>query len=89
MAAIGTIYQDGSATWSEMMRAIAEQADSDWRTGSLNQTAVRALRSTTGIHTVLVGMRQKKYVEDVGAELKRPVDVQKRTESWQTLAQEL
>jgi aryl-alcohol dehydrogenase-like predicted oxidoreductase len=61
------------------------QADPDWATGSLSQTAVRALRSTVGITSVLVGMRRVAYVDDVLEELKVPIDQRSREDAWQTL----
>jgi hypothetical protein len=49
--------------------------------------ALRALRSTDGVTSVLVGMRHRLYVEDVLAELRRPVAVKERDEAWERLAQ--
>jgi aryl-alcohol dehydrogenase-like predicted oxidoreductase len=68
----------------------AAESDLDWSAApSLSQMALRALRSTSGIGSVLVGMRQKKYVQDVLKELQRPVPVLKRNASWLTLTQHL
>jgi aryl-alcohol dehydrogenase-like predicted oxidoreductase len=86
IAAIGTIYQDGAATWAELMQQTVGHVDKEWLADNLSQTAVRALRSTEGINTVLVVMRQKEYVDDVLAELSVPIKRQKHTESWQKLA---
>jgi maleate cis-trans isomerase len=47
--------------------------------------ALRALRSTLGITTVLVGMRQESYVDDVMEELGRPVSTKDRAEFWRKL----
>jgi hypothetical protein len=47
--------------------------------------AIRALRSTAGITTVLVGMRREDYVKDVLEELARPVEKRERTEFWYEL----
>jgi hypothetical protein len=85
MQAISGIYQDGSATWAAMMLGMAEVADEEWRTGSLSQTAVRALRSTKGVTAVLVGMRQTQYVDDVLAELNQPIAAKNRDEIWEKL----
>ena len=52
---------------------------------SKRMQALRALRSTLGITTVLVGMRQESYVDDVLEELGRPVSTKDRTESWRKL----
>lgn len=57
--------------------------DPEWKAaGSLSRIALRALRSTEGITTVLVGMRQARYVEDVLAELRQDVPVTDRRASW-------
>ena len=89
MAAVAAIYQDGSATWAELMQQTVGQVDNEWVGHGLSGTAVRALRSTEGIHTVLVGMRQKAYVDDILTELSVPITRQNRTKSWQKLAQGL
>ena len=89
MAAIGAIYQDGAATWAELMQQTVGQVDGKWVGSGLSGTAVRALRSTKGINSVLVGMRQKAYVDDVLTELSVPIMHQKRILSWQKLAQGL
>jgi hypothetical protein len=88
-AAMGTIYQDGAATWAELTQHMVGEADSEWQAKGLSGTAVRALRSTDGIACVLVGMRQKAYVDDVLAELSVPIMRRKRTKSWQELAQDV
>ncbi len=60
--------------------------DEDWsQAATLSQMAVRALRSTLGITTVLVGMRRESYVDDMLEELGRPVTREDRTESWRKL----
>jgi hypothetical protein len=60
-------------------------ADPDWQAETLSQTAVRALRSSAGVSSVLVGMREQRYVLDVLTELTRPVSVQDRINSWQKM----
>ena len=66
--------------------ARAGRADPDWAgAGSVSQTALRALRSTAGVSSVLVGMRSPEYVDDVLAELKQPVEARERRKSWQNL----
>ena len=68
-------------------------ADPNWaQAGTLSQKAIRALRSTTGVSVVLVGMRRDAYVEDVLTELHRTVEQTDRRDSWHKLtieAQEL
>ena len=57
--------------------------DQDWTAAqNLSQLAFRVLRSTTGISTVLIGMRHEKYVEDVLDEIGRPCSVGARQNSW-------
>ncbi len=81
--AIASVYQDAAAKKSVQIKAQVSAVDRDWAEAPrLSQMAVRALRSTLGITTVLVGMRQESYVEDVVEELGRPVARQDRRESW-------
>ncbi len=55
----------------------------------LSQLAIRALRSTEGITTVLVGMRRNSYVNDVLSELRIPVEIKKRTEEWRSISEKI
>lgn len=87
MRAVDAIYAEQGAAQTTMMKARAADAAADWgEAETLSQTAIRALRSTAGITSVLVGMRQKVYVDDVLAELGRNVDVAPRDAAWQALA---
>jgi aryl-alcohol dehydrogenase-like predicted oxidoreductase len=64
--------------------------DSDWADAAgLSRQAVRAVRSTAGVSSVLVGMRQTNYVDDMLQELRHPVQVIDRTESWYRLKRAL
>ena len=64
--------------------------DLDWKQAeTLSQKAIRALRSTSGVSSVLVGMRNTGYVKDVLAELGRPVAQADRSDSWKKLTQAL
>ena len=85
LAAVSAFYQEQGAATAQAIRAKAVAADAEWDAGTLSQTAVRALRSTAGVTSVLVGMRLQAYVEDVLAELARPVDVKERQASWAAL----
>ena len=61
--------------------------DEDWALDcSLSQLAIHVLRSTNGVTSILVGMRDESYVSDVLAELARPVTKLPRQASWQSLA---
>jgi len=84
--AISSVYQEQAAENAARTKARVSSADADWaEAATLSQMALRALRSTLGITTVLVGMRQESYVDDVIEELGRPVSRQDRTESWREL----
>lgn len=84
--AISSVYQEQAAEQAARTKARVSSADGDWaEAATLSQMALRALRSTLGITTVLVGMRQESYVDDVVEELGRPVSRQDRTESWRKL----
>jgi aryl-alcohol dehydrogenase-like predicted oxidoreductase len=62
------------------------ELDADWRAAdTLSQMALRVLRSTAGISSVLMGMRAAGYVDDVLTELRRPCTVDPRVESWQKI----
>ena len=84
--AIASVYQNTAAQKSAQVKALVSSVDPNWaEAATLSQMAIRALRSTIGITTVLVGMRQEFYVEDVLEELSRPVRTEGRTESWYKL----
>jgi hypothetical protein len=84
--AISSVYQEQAAEQAAMIKARVSSADADWdEAATLSQIALRALRSTLGITTVLVGMRQESYVNDVIEELGRPVSTKDRAESWHKL----
>jgi hypothetical protein len=84
--AISSVYQEQAAEDAAQIRARVSSAEADWAEArTLSQMALRALRSTLGITTVLVGMRQESYVDDVIEELGRPVDTKDRSESWRKL----
>jgi aryl-alcohol dehydrogenase-like predicted oxidoreductase len=83
---VASIYQGAAAEKSAHLRAMLSPVDKDWAEAQpLSQMAIRALRSTAGITTVLVGMRQESYVKDVLEELGRQINIQERTESWHKL----
>jgi aryl-alcohol dehydrogenase-like predicted oxidoreductase len=85
-ADVASHYQESAARTLGHVRQVAAAADAHWaEADTLSQLALRALRSTRGVTSVLVGMRQNDYVADVVAELKRPVVQAHRTESWQRM----
>jgi aryl-alcohol dehydrogenase-like predicted oxidoreductase len=85
LAAVTAFYQELGAKWAERLQATAVNADLDWQAGTLSQTAVRALRSTSAITTVLVGMRRPRYVKDILADLHNPVAQKPRPTAWQVM----
>ena len=86
--AVGSVYVEEAAQQLNRIRYAVNAADPDWeKPGTLSQKAIRALRSTGGVTTVLVGMRRETYVEDVLEELKRSVAQKDRLSSWKSLRQ--
>ncbi len=73
---------------AQAVRQQLAKAERDWddEQATLSQLALRALRSTPGIHCTLVGMRHPSYVADVLAELARPVPREARTQAWSRLS---
>jgi aryl-alcohol dehydrogenase-like predicted oxidoreductase len=71
----------------QLDKAMIACCDEDWALDcSLSQLAIHVLRSTAGVSTILVGMRDESYVSDVLAELARSVTKLPRKASWQCLA---
>ncbi len=89
LALVDDFYRAQGAAEAQVVAATAALADPDWWAPTLSQTAVRAVRSTAGVTAVLVGMRRSAYVDDVLADLARPVAQQPRLAGWQTLQDEL
>ena len=86
LEAVGSIYAEKSARMLKRISEAVDAADPIWQAGqTLSQKAIRALRATMGVSTVLVGMRRPTYVEDVLDELKRPVVQKNRRQAWSTL----
>jgi aryl-alcohol dehydrogenase-like predicted oxidoreductase len=84
--AVGSIYVADAEKKAMHIKRNVARAESSWaRAETLSQQALRALRSTSGISSVLVGMRRVDYVEDVLQELKRPAEVKDRTDAWRRL----
>ena len=84
--AVGSTYAVEAGKRCDQLKKQLASVDTDWaKAPTLSQMAIRALRSTAGITTVLVGMRRQSYVEDVLEELARPIENKGRTESWHEL----
>jgi len=70
----------------QTFKSLVQAADADWRdVASLSQAALRALRTTAGIDTVLMGMRKAGYVAEVLHELRQAVARRDRTVAWREL----
>jgi aryl-alcohol dehydrogenase-like predicted oxidoreductase len=83
---ITLFYQHKTADRVMQIKDNATSADAVWgAANTLSQMAIRALRSTKGISSVLVGMRTDAYVEDVLQELTQQVEISERKESWNAL----
>jgi aryl-alcohol dehydrogenase-like predicted oxidoreductase len=80
------VYKKSAAREATAFCERVRQIDSDWQVSSLSRLALRALRSTVGISSVLVGMRQFNYVDEVLSELALPCEKKIRLESWHKIA---
>jgi hypothetical protein len=88
LQAIESVYAGRAIRELEVLKRRVRAADPEWaRAGTLSQMAVRAVRSTRGVSSVLVGMRHPGYVADVLAELRRPVMQTERGPAWRIVAQ--
>lgn len=76
------VYAGEAAMQAAAFRERIAKLDPAWDVKKLSQLAVRSLRSTAGITSVLVGMRKKEYVDDVLQELRQPCPVGDRSRSW-------
>jgi aryl-alcohol dehydrogenase-like predicted oxidoreductase len=84
---ISAAYAVGAREQLAQIRKRATAAEAAWAEApTMSQLAIRALRSTAGVSSVLVGMRRKGYVDDVLAELRREVSVEPRPADWEQLA---
>lgn len=84
--AVASIYSEAAALQIKHIRQLVDETDKEWAAeGTMSQKAIRALRSTSGVSSVLVGMRRKDYVDDVIEEMRRPVVQKERLNSWETV----
>ncbi len=88
--AVESLYVAEAAREVADIKQKVTATDPDWAAKcSLSQSALRVLRTTRGVDTVLVGMRQSGYVDDVLKELEQPVRKADRTDAWRKLHQSL
>ncbi len=86
LEAVSAYYAPQAAAQVETFKAALREADQDWDIDApLSQMVIRALHTTQGISSVLVGMRQQAYVEDVLAALKPHPEAKERQASWMKL----
>lgn len=90
VSAVESLYAAEVAREVAQIKLEVAAAEPDWAEGErLSQMALRVLRTTQGISTVLVGMRQPDYVSDILYELKRPALKTDRSGAWHKLQQSL
>lgn len=81
------------AQHSETVEAIKNKMEENnpiyYKKTPLSQNAIRFLRLTKGVTTVLVGMRQEDYVDDVLNELKTNIEIENDVASWESLGSHL
>lgn len=84
-----TVYQgEAAAQACQFREALAGQKPSWQNVSYLRHLAMLALTSTNGITSVLVGMRQEKYVQDVLQILSQPHRQEDNREVWDHLAKD-
>lgn len=82
---IGGVY-GGLAKERELeLRRLITAANPAWQAETLSQSAVRAVRTTSGVTSVLVGMRELSYVEDILTELHTNVAQSDNIDAWQKM----
>jgi len=80
---VTSIYAAPAAERADALKQMVTKADPDWDgNGTLSQLAIRAIRTTPGISSVLVGMRQPQYVADVLQELRRLKSTKSNATGW-------
>jgi aryl-alcohol dehydrogenase-like predicted oxidoreductase len=83
MAAVTSRYAPSAIQRAEALKGIICEANPEWKaSGSLSQLAIRALRTTSGISAVLVGMHRPAYVRDVLQELRWQRTEKSRDQGW-------
>ena len=84
---INAVYGTSAKATAATLRQTIVEAEPSWEADTLSQSALRALRSTEGITSVLVGMRAPDYVSDVVAELQHPIEQKPHKLAWKKLAE--
>ena len=84
--AIGGVYAGLARDRVQTLRQQIESAEPKWLSATLSQSAIRALRTTSGVGCVLVGMRHPEYVADVLEELAKPMMQKPNRDAWLSLS---
>ncbi len=82
---IGGVYGGLAKEREQELKRLIAAANPAWQAGTLSQTAIRALRTTNGVTSVLVGMREIIYVADVLTELKVSIEQVDNNHAWQQM----
>jgi aryl-alcohol dehydrogenase-like predicted oxidoreductase len=90
LEAVTAYYVPEAAQRAHAVKEAVQSADENWAgDGTLSQLAIRALRTTDGVSSVLVGMRRSGYVRDVLQELQRGMAVRSREREWAVMRDNL
>ena len=85
--ALDELYVAMAAKQAGQVRQALAKAAPQWaESGTLSQTAIRAVRSAPGVSSVLVGMRSPDYVQDVLTELLSPSEPDGGLDNWRAVA---
>ncbi|MBD3223992.1 MAG: hypothetical protein GF313_04645, partial [Caldithrix sp.] len=80
------LYKRMAVRQNNQLKKMIQSIEKDWDNArGLTHKALRAIRSTSGIHCTLVGMRHEDYVKDILQELKQTVPYTDRLQSWSKL----
>ena len=82
------VWQGDAIRQVEEFKSKVAGLDKSWSNiPNLSQLALRVLRSTAGITSVLMGMRREEYIEDVLCELRQPCEAATKREIWKTISE--
>jgi hypothetical protein len=88
LEAVDGVHAAAAAAQVTGIKAALAAADPQWGgKAPLSRLALRAVRVTLGVSSVLVGMRRAEYVDDVLSELRTPVPRKERKDAWSKLDQ--
>ncbi|MBU2549339.1 MAG: aldo/keto reductase [Proteobacteria bacterium] len=86
LEAIETRYRAERSIRSRLIGERVAALDSGWAAaGGLSRMALRAVRTTSGVTSVLVGMRRPEYVDDMLTEFSQPAGEDRLSPAWSRL----